>query len=191
MSRLTFDTQLLRFEIIKQNGGILSPDHAIRSLETSTMKQSLIDDQLALWRPLKVAAVVSVGVIATTQDLLAQISHVIAIGIPEPNKLARDSHDNAVFVKYESIRQLQIISEHRPLIGLSIAAGVFKNQHLIVRQSAGNRNWVAFKAHHPEATTRIEVDLQWIDKFWKLLTRSKEVHFITISHFKASEILFR
>ena len=109
------------------------------------------------------------------QEDLLRVVLVVAVGVLEEDqvRLLRDEH--AAVPELEAGGVVEVAGEHRALVGLAVAVGVFEDEQLVVHRRLRLPVRVVLPGRDPQPALGVERHLHRVDELGELLLRREQL----------------
>ena len=116
-----------------------------------------------------------VGGVEPHQHPLLPVRPAIAIGIPRVPKIRRLHDQDAILIKLETGRRVQVLEERNAAIGAAVAVSVLENQEAVAVPGIGPAQRVVRPDRDPEPAAGIPGHLDGLGELGKLLLAGEKV----------------
>ena len=123
-----------------------------------------------------VGRVVRIGRIHTHEDALLGVGLAVIVGIANPPEIRGLHEQDSVLIELKASGAVQVVHEHRFLIGLAVAVGVLVDEQLIPHLAGRCALRVVGPHSDPETTAGIPSHLDRVHQIGETFLVGKEIH---------------
>ena len=155
---------------------VLARDRAPRRFDRRAMEDAFLHvERAAAIEREAVDRVVRVGGVEPVQEDFLGVVLVVAVRVLEEDQVRLLCEEHAAVPELEAGRVVQVAREHRALVGLAVAVGVFEDDQLVVHRRLRLPVGIVLPGRDPQPSLGVERHLHRVDQLGELLLGGEEL----------------